>query len=212
MSNADAEDRSVGRGRIHQDEFPRSHVYRYEAQRRKKTKIPLPRRRFSLGGTWRQDGGAGRTLNSCFLPKRLMSDTSLAVSPTPYSKASTRRDDGPVSGLASWVGTWKSLLSRLEGVFLSMAMIHTVDRRREGREACKRWDGKRKMEKSRIEHAYVLDLLPTLVRARRGVLHYLSGHVAACQNIAHTLPATKMRLMFQECENYTVFVKVTAMI
>lgn len=55
-----------------------------------------------------------------------MSETSLAVSPMPYSKASTRGDDGPVSGLGSCAGALESLLLLDSAFFLKAMMLTNV--------------------------------------------------------------------------------------
>lgn len=44
VSNADTGKKSTALDRIHQDKFPGSHVYGYEAQGRKKAEVPLVHR------------------------------------------------------------------------------------------------------------------------------------------------------------------------
>lgn len=106
MSNAEIEEKNARFDRIHQDKLPSGHIYGNETQGRDKTKVSLVYRS-SVRPTPRE---VYRTLNSCFLPKRLISDTSLAVSPWTPPKASTKREDIPVSGLDSCAGAAESFL------------------------------------------------------------------------------------------------------
>lgn len=124
MSNTETEERNIEFDRIHQDKLPSSHIYGNEAQGRDKTKVSLVSRS-SVRSIWREDE-VYRTLNSCFLPKRLISDKSLAVSPWTFPKASTKREDGPVSGLEFWVGTAKSFLMSESAIFWDAMMLSNV--------------------------------------------------------------------------------------
>ena len=106
MSNADTGRESIENDHVHQDEFPSSHIYGNETQSRNSIEVSLAYRK-SVRRTQRENGGC-RTLNSCFLPNRLISDTSLAVWPWTFSKASARCDAARVSGLDFCVGAAKS--------------------------------------------------------------------------------------------------------
>lgn len=79
MSKAETEEHKTGFDLIHQDELPSSHIYGNETQGRDKIEVSLVYR--SLVRPTPREDEVYHTLNSCFLPKRLMSDTSLAVSP-----------------------------------------------------------------------------------------------------------------------------------